>query len=114
MKWHDPPGMSITIHYSNNYDYRSTENCKIFHIIKMKLRFQTQYQQNFNGFTCFWGPAIHWTFWDYSAIKPEVENARWRLLNLKCVYLRFQTKDINNIPMALHPCFGVQRRSQTR
>ena len=42
MKWQNSPGMSITIHYSNNYDCRKTGNCKMFHISKMKLRFQTQ------------------------------------------------------------------------
>ena len=35
MKWHNPPGMSITIHYSN-MTAAKTENCKIVHIIKMK------------------------------------------------------------------------------
>ena len=97
------------------YDCRKIENCKIFQIIKMKavVSPQTQYQQNSNDCTCFGGPAIHWNFWEYSAIKPEVENARWRPQNFKCMYLRFQTKDINEIPTALHICFGVQHSNGT-
>ena len=98
------------------YDCRKTENCKIFHIIKMKAvvsplldTISTKFQRLY----LFWGPAIHWNFWEYCAIKPEVKNARWRPLNFKCMYLGSQTKDINEIATALHPCFGVQHSNGT-
>ena len=131
------------------YDCRKTENCKIFHVIKMKavvtplivtmstkfqrlylfwgsgnslellgiLCYQTgsgkcktaatklqmhvsplpdkRYQRNSNGFTpMFWGPAFQRDQCGYCTIKPEVNYPRWRPLNIKCMYLRSQTRYI--------------------
>ena len=45
---------------------------------------------------CIGSPAVQWNLWKTVWPNQKWENPKWRPLNFKCMYLRFQTKSKRN------------------